>query len=527
MIELTDFDKKAREKNERELLKEMKREKARYEVKTYLAKQEEIKKQYSKGEFKLIPCHKCSILNYSYNKNCKNCNEIITKGKTRNKYNFWKKNHFNNILLVLKQLNLKKDQITSDHLYNISGASHALNYFGGWNRFKDLITENFEWIEICKERLHIPYLSTEMNIEIKHHNVSFLAGIVNTYYTHENYKGRSKYNLLNVNGTSIKKSIQSQSVAELKKQRLREKEELSPPDLLEKAKQKLEESKGKQELRVEFHRNQKEIEDLLKENEGLLRKTEKNKKIGELDEKIERINQKIDQLNLEHETELKKSKIAENSLLKKEVKDFMEFKEFQSLKKEFKKNPVLEVLDNKNLNDKDKNELNTLKILIQSQKNQLSKLDKVNQKIYQLKPILDEGVINAIEILKLLDQGLYAQEIVQKGLFSNSSLSRIINSFKERGLIIQTKPYPKIYEITTLGKLILKQGALGSLRKYLNIPVKTWYKTKITCPKCGHSQNYTPRDPNHIPKYPHTICSKCKKDILIKRTKLINSKNYF
>lgn len=37
---MTDFDKKAREKNERELLEEMRKEKAKYQVKAYLEKKE-------------------------------------------------------------------------------------------------------------------------------------------------------------------------------------------------------------------------------------------------------------------------------------------------------------------------------------------------------------------------------------------------------------------------------------------------------------------------------------------------------
>lgn len=73
-------------------------------------------------------------------------------------------------------------------------------------------------------------------------------------------------------------------------------------------------------------------------------------------------------------------------------------------------------------------------------------------------------IVGEIEILKLLDQGLYAQEIVQKGLFSAKKLSRIINSFKERGFIKQTKRYPKTYESTNLGKLILEQGDLKQKR---------------------------------------------------------------
>ena len=73
-------------------------------------------------------------------------------------------------------------------------------------------------------------------------------------------------------------------------------------------------------------------------------------------------------------------------------------------------------------------------------------------------------IVQEIEILKLLDQGLYAQEIVQKISLSQKKLSRIINSFKKRGLILQTKRYPKVYQSTNLGKLILDQGDLKQKR---------------------------------------------------------------
>ncbi len=73
-------------------------------------------------------------------------------------------------------------------------------------------------------------------------------------------------------------------------------------------------------------------------------------------------------------------------------------------------------------------------------------------------------IVREIEILKLLDQGLYAQEIVQKISLSQKKLSRIINSFKERGLILQTKRYPKLYQSTNLGKIILEQGDLKQKR---------------------------------------------------------------
>lgn len=72
--------------------------------------------------------------------------------------------------------------------------------------------------------------------------------------------------------------------------------------------------------------------------------------------------------------------------------------------------------------------------------------------------------VRKLEILKMLDQGLYAQEISQKISLSQKNLSRIINSFKERGLIIQIQSYPKIYQITNRGRSILAQGDLSQTR---------------------------------------------------------------
>lgn len=69
-----------------------------------------------------------------------------------------------------------------------------------------------------------------------------------------------------------------------------------------------------------------------------------------------------------------------------------------------------------------------------------------------------------LEILELLDKGLYAQEIVQKGIVSKGILSKIINSFKERGLIELIQTYPKRYALTQIATLILEQGDLNQKR---------------------------------------------------------------
>lgn len=78
--------------------------------------------------------------------------------------------------------------------------------------------------------------------------------------------------------------------------------------------------------------------------------------------------------------------------------------------------------------------------------------------------------VRNLEILKLLDQGLYAQEISQKISLSAKNLSRIINSFEERGLIIQIQPYPKIYKLSKWGRSILAQGDLAQKRIEEYIP---------------------------------------------------------
>ncbi len=84
------------------------------------------------------------------------------------------------------------------------------------------------------------------------------------------------------------------------------------------------------------------------------------------------------------------------------------------------------------------------------------------QKITNWKNVRKKLPIGKIQeelvILKMLDQGLYAQEIVQKISVSAKKISRIITSFKERGFLTQIRAYPKVYQLTNLGKLILTQG---------------------------------------------------------------------
>ena len=86
---------------------------------------------------------------------------------------------------------------------------------------------------------------------------------------------------------------------------------------------------------------------------------------------------------------------------------------------------------------------------------QLGIVKKCREKIGHYGKIEEELVI-----LKYLDQGLYAQEISRKGLFSARNLSRIINSMKSRGLIVQIKTFPKIYQCTIIGKVFLDRGEI-------------------------------------------------------------------
>jgi len=67
-------------------------------------------------------------------------------------------------------------------------------------------------------------------------------------------------------------------------------------------------------------------------------------------------------------------------------------------------------------------------------------------------------------IIKLLDKGFYAQEIVRKTSFSASFLSKTIKSLKEQGLITQIGAYPKIYKITYKQNLFLENGEYAEKR---------------------------------------------------------------
>ena len=133
-----------------------------------------------------------------------------------------------------------------------------------------------------------------------------------------------------------------------------------------------------------------------------------------------------------------------------------------------------------------------------------------------------KNVIN-LEILKMLGKGLYAQEIVQKGLLSPKKLSIIINSFKERGLIRQIKPYPKIYEITVLGKSILTQGNPNQRR------IQEYIKEVENLPEWAlYVRNHKIRYKNELVQKPHWLSQITNKGnfkgLYIKR---INMKNWY
>jgi len=61
-------------------------------------------------------------------------------------------------------------------------------------------------------------------------------------------------------------------------------------------------------------------------------------------------------------------------------------------------------------------------------------------------------------ILENLDRGLYAQEISRNTSFSVKKLSKTINSLKVQGYITIIQRYPKLYQLTKLGKLFLTNG---------------------------------------------------------------------
>lgn len=60
-----------------------------------------------------------------------------------------------------------------------------------------------------------------------------------------------------------------------------------------------------------------------------------------------------------------------------------------------------------------------------------------------------------IKILNLLDKGFYAQQISQKTLLSAKKLSLIINGLKNNGFITQIRKFPKLYQLTIKGKVLV------------------------------------------------------------------------
>ena len=67
-------------------------------------------------------------------------------------------------------------------------------------------------------------------------------------------------------------------------------------------------------------------------------------------------------------------------------------------------------------------------------------------------------IAEKLVILEKLDQGLYAQEIFRTTSYKIGRLSKIINSLKLQGYITMIQAYPKLYQLTKLGKLFLANG---------------------------------------------------------------------
>ena len=79
-----------------------------------------------------------------------------------------------------------------------------------------------------------------------------------------------------------------------------------------------------------------------------------------------------------------------------------------------------------------------------------------------VKDLREKCPINEISkklvILEKLDKGLYAQEIARTTSYKIGRLSKIINSLKHQGYITMIQPYPKLYQLTKMGRLFLANG---------------------------------------------------------------------
>ena len=84
-------------------------------------------------------------------------------------------------------------------------------------------------------------------------------------------------------------------------------------------------------------------------------------------------------------------------------------------------------------------------------------------------------------VLNLLDQGLYAQEIVRRTSLSASFLSKTINSLKKEGVITQIRAYPKLYKVNYIDQKFLDKGERAKKRaqnEILERKIKpVWLKT--------------------------------------------------
>lgn len=85
--------------------------------------------------------------------------------------------------------------------------------------------------------------------------------------------------------------------------------------------------------------------------------------------------------------------------------------------------------------------------------NRLVHFEKIIEKPSSIGKTSDKMIV-----LNLLDQGLYAQEIVRRTSLSASFLSKTISSLKKEGVITQIRAYPKVYKLTYKDKLFLGKG---------------------------------------------------------------------
>jgi DNA-binding IscR family transcriptional regulator len=85
--------------------------------------------------------------------------------------------------------------------------------------------------------------------------------------------------------------------------------------------------------------------------------------------------------------------------------------------------------------------------------NRLVHFEKIIEKPSSIGKTSDKTIV-----LNLLDQGLYAQEIVRRTSLSASFLSKTISSLKKEGTITQIQSYPKVYKLNYKDQLLSEKG---------------------------------------------------------------------